>query len=165
MSRWDLGPTAAPAGDRRRFRGPVYFETSLVAMTAGILLVVWGALMVLYAGWTIWTLTTANAEVIRMLAVFSGDAEQQVADYRFFHWILLGAALLQVAVAFGIFFHKSWARWLSVLISAFALFVGIMFVWTYSPSGEFNVAWVLVYGFAMFGLAGHGEHFRAMRPW
>lgn len=162
QSKWDLdAPRDRVARDHAAARtGEVHYGNSRVAVAAGVLLVVCGALLVLFYGFFVFLITVHRALVVDELAPYTQSPEQMAANMGFFLAFPVVLGVVQAVAAIGVFRHKTWARWLGVTIGVVGLFMGPLFLWTYSPGGIANLVALLAYGFILFGLAGHGEHFR-----
>jgi hypothetical protein len=75
-----------------------------------------------------------------------------------------------VVGAVGVFVHKAWARWTGLVAAVIGLLFGALMLLglTEGPTGGADVlivlVWVAAYGFATYGLAAGGEHFRPRYP-
>lgn len=81
--------------------------------------------------------------------------------------VFIVIAVLNVVAAVGIFTHRSWARWLGIVLAALGVAIGVLALLGLSgdplavpTDAVFALAWLIAYAFVIAALAAGSAHFR-----
>jgi hypothetical protein len=150
------------------------YKSSFLVALAGLVLIIFGLAVAVLGGWTL-TLGSDLGRFIRDndIAIFGRQIERDMlkAVMAPMPGILMVVGLLQLLVGAVILAHRSWARWLGVLLALQGLIVSVIAlsaVLALVPgvSVQLIVASALVigYAFVLLALIAGGGHFRAQYP-
>lgn len=143
---------------------------STVAVIGAVILLVMGSLVGLF-GLLFLLVGTVSDEMFEQMQPEMGIPIEGLATLLFVVGVVMIVfALAQLIAGIGVFLHKAWARWMGVVSATFGLLFGVlMLLGLFSgPVTAVDLGivavWLIVYGFAIYGLAAGGAHFRPRYP-
>ena len=176
--QWQAPPYGAPPvgwqPQPQAWGAPPQYQTSVLAVLAGLVLIVFGLLVAVLGGWTL----TQGPEITRFIrdndiAIFGGQVDRETlrAVLSPMPGILMVLGILQLLVGAVVLTHRGWSRWLGVLLALVGLLAGIIAVSAAlalvpGVSVQLMIAAVLLLGYAyvLLALIAGGSHFRARYP-
>jgi hypothetical protein len=168
------GYDAGPGWAATQPSGTPYYRTSVLVALAGLMLIVFGLALAVFGGWTL-TLGSDFARFIRDndIAIFGRQIERETlrAVIQPMPGILMVLGVLELLVGAVILAHRSWARWLGVLLALLGLVVSVLALSAVlalvpGTSAQLVVAIALLIGYAfiLLALIAGGGHFRKRYP-
>jgi hypothetical protein len=164
-------PASAPGyGAASAQYGPAFYSTSVMVALAGMLLIVFGLALAVFGAWTL-TLGPDFARFIRDndIAIVGRQIDRDTLRtvMQPMPGILMVLGVLEVLVGAVILAHRSWARWLGVLLALLGLVVSVISLSAVialvpGTSVQLVIAAALIIGYALILLAliAGGSHFR-----
>jgi hypothetical protein len=140
-------------------------------VAAAIVLVVVGVLISLI-GLLLMVVGAGGASLIEYIDPSMGaEAGAIAAVILVFALVFLALGIAGVASAIGVFVHKSWGRWLGVVVGTIGLVLGFLlligsFAGGTPDTGDLviGIVWLGANAFAVAALAAAGEHFQPSYP-
>jgi hypothetical protein len=146
------------------YRGDEYGFSAL-AVIAGVLLVVIGSVVVLVGVGALFAGLVAGPFIDSFEVPGTGSAVAGLI--LLFALIVLAIGILELAAGIGVFVHKSWARWVGIVLAVIALIFGFFAligamsdVSVDGASSVILILWVAANGFIVAALAVADEHFQ-----
>ena len=150
------------------------YGTSVLVVIAGLVLIAFGTLVAVIGGWSL----TQGPEISRFIrdndiAIFGRqiDRETMRTVLSPMPGILMVFGVLQLLVGGVLLAHRSWARWLGILLALLGLLVGVFAVAAsmalvpgVSVQMLVSIVLLLGYAFVLLALIAGGSHFRARYP-
>jgi hypothetical protein len=79
--------------------------------------------------------------------------------------VILAIGVIEIITGIGLFVHKSWARWIGIVISVIGILLGLFMVMVaYEPPADgglaaFALVWAAAHAFTAAALGAGGVHF------
>lgn len=147
------------------------YGSSALATVAGVVLLILGLLVGLLSVFGLLVGVAGAAFIEEIDPTFSGAGGAFAAFFVILFGFLLVFAVLHVAAAIGVFAHRSWARWVGIILALLGLlFGGLGLIGVAADpvtAGEGLIVffiWLTAYGFSLAALAAGGEHFAPRYP-
>jgi hypothetical protein len=142
-----------------------------LAVIAAVVLLISGALMTLVALLLLVVGAGAASFIAAVDPIMADEAGEIGSVILIVGATLLIAGILVIIGAIGILAHKSWARWLGVVIGSIGLVIGfLLLIGTFAaPAGGggdaiIAIIWLAAHGFVVAALAAAGDHFQPVYP-
>lgn len=147
------------------------YRSSPLANIAAIVLLVVGCLLTIF-GLILLLVGAGGAALLEAIdPTLSGEADFIAAVILMVALVLLVMGVLEIASGIGIFIHRSWARWMGVVLATIGVVFGfLLMIGTFVPpatdAGDAVIAivWLAAHGFAAAALVAAGEHFQPISP-
>ncbi|MEP7360878.1 MAG: hypothetical protein ABI744_04790 [Chloroflexota bacterium] len=168
------GNAEAPGWAPTQPQGAPFYRTSVMVALAALLLIIFGLALAAFGGWTL-TLGPDFTRFIRDndIAIFGRQIDRDTLRtvMQPMPGILMVVGVLELLVGAVILAHRSWARWLGVLLALLGLVVSVVVlgaVLALVPGTSVQlvvaVALLIGYGFILLALIAGGGHFRKRYP-
>lgn len=170
QQQWPPGAQPGWGTDHWPPLGP--YGSHPLAIVAAIALMVVGAFLLLIAILAIAFVGAGSAFLEQYDPTLSGMGSAVTAVFIVVFGVLLVISLLHFASAIGVFLHKSWARWMGIVLAVLGLLFGLLMLIGSTDSPEATagalavvVVWLGAYGLSLIGLAAGGRHFTRQATW
>lgn len=146
-------------------------RSSPLAVLAAVILLISGALTTLVGLLLLVVGAGAATFIATVDPIMADEAGAIGAVILIVAAILLIVGIVVIVGAIGVFVHRSWARWLGVVIGSIGVVIGfLLLIATFAPpaggTGDALVAitWLGAQGFVVAALAVAGDHFQPVYP-
>ncbi len=171
QAQWQQpGYNTGPGWAATQPAGTPFYKSSVLVALAGLALMVFGLALAVFGGWTL-TLGPDFARFIRDndIAIFGRQIDRETLRtvMQPMPGILIVLGVLELLIGAVILAHRSWARWLGVLLSLLGLVVSVMALSAVlalvpGTSAQLVIAITLLIGYAfiLLALIAGAGHFR-----
>ena len=147
------------------------YRSSPLAVVAAVMLLIFGVLTTLVGLLLLLVGAGAATFIAAVDPIMADEAGAIGAVILTVAAILLIVGLLVIGGAIGIFVHKSWARWIGLVVGSVGVVIGfLLLIGTFaSPAGGSGdaliaIIWLASHGFVVAALAVAGDHFQPVYP-